>query len=213
MIPWTQITRFGDITIMSVLALAIAVGLLLEGEKRLALWWSLLFIVSNGIVVLTKIAFIGWGIGIHAIHFGGFSGHAVRVATVVPVLLYLILQKAAPPVRTAGVAVGYALSVVLAVSRLAVHTHSVSEVVAGWLLGALGSIIFIGIAGPLQKQVFNSTRLAVILLALLPAPYVRPAPTQQWLTKVTLYFSGHDMPYHSRSWRKHHLPRVTPAES
>jgi len=202
MIPWHQITQFGDVTITSVLALAIAAWLLLEGERRLALWWCVLFAASTVLVIATKVAFIGWGIGVRSVNFTGFSGHAVRVAAIIPVLLYLMLQRAPPGTRSLGVLAGYALALLLGISRLAVHAHSVSEVVAGLLLGATISAVFIGIAGSLEGPAFSPLWIALIVLTLLPAPYVRPAPTQAWLTRVTLYVSGHDRPCRRSHWTR-----------
>src|SRR4051794_7334239 len=91
---WTDLTRFGDVTITTLLATAIAAWLFAEDEKRLALWWTLLYGGAMGVVIATKMAFIGWGIGIRALDFAGFSGHAMRAAAVMPVLCYLILQRA-----------------------------------------------------------------------------------------------------------------------
>lgn len=202
MIDWTDITTYGDVTITSLAAAAIAAWLFIEDEKRLAFWWSILFAAGMGIVIATKMAFIGWGIGIRAIDFAGFSGHAMRAAAVLPVLLYLILQRTRFIVRAGGVALGFACAAMIGVSRVVLHTHSVSEVVAGLLLGAAISLPFIHIAHTsLSKHVFKPLRIALSLLALLPAPYVHPAPTQQWLTELTLYFSGHDHPYPRADWR------------
>ena len=86
MISWSGITHFGDVAITSLIALAIAAWLLAEDEKRLALWWSVLFGAGLGVVVATKMAFIGWGIGIRSLDFTGFSGHTMRSAAVMPVL-------------------------------------------------------------------------------------------------------------------------------
>lgn len=207
MIHWTHITRFGDLTAMSLAAFAIAAWLLVEDERRLALWWSVLFIGGMAIVALTKMAFIGWGIGIHTLDFTGFSGHSMRATAVIPVMFYLILQRAPSLMRTCGVLFGFALAVLIGISRLMLHAHSVSEVVSGTLLGGLVSISFMWIAGSLRKHVFNRLRLGLILLALLPAPYVQPAPTQQWLTNVTLFFTGHDKPHLRAICRElHHCP-------
>lgn len=202
MIDWTDITTYGDVTITSLAAAAIAAWLFIEDEKRLAFWWSVLFAGGMGVVVATKMAFIGWGIGIRTIDFTGFSGHAMRAAAVLPVLLYLILQRTRFMVRAGGVALGFGCAVMIGVSRVLLHTHSVSEVVAGLLLGAAISMTFIHIAhSSLSKHVFKPLRIALSLLALLPAPYVHPAPTQQWLTELTLYFSGHDHPYPRADWK------------
>ena len=201
MIDWTDITTYGDVTMTSLAAAAIAAWLFVEDEKRLAFCWSILFAGGMGIVIATKMAFIGWGIGIRAIDFAGFSGHAMRAAAVLPVLLYMILQRTRFIVRAGGVVLGFACAAMVGVSRLVLHTHSTSEVVAGLLLGAALSLAFIRIAhGSLSKHVFKPVRIALSLLVLLPAPYVHPAPTQQWLTELTLYFSGHDQPYPRIDW-------------
>lgn len=211
MIDWTDITNFGDITITSLAALVIAAWLFIEDEKRLAMGWSLLFGGAMGVVIITKMAFIGWGIGIRSLDFAGFSGHAMRTAAVMPVLFYLILQRTRFSVRVAGATIGLLFAAFVGASRLAVHAHSVSEVVAGWLLGAAVSIAFIRIAyTSLSKHVFKPFRIALSVLALLTAPYVHPAPTQQWLTEITLYFTGHDHPYPRSDWKIRRAGQLPP---
>jgi membrane-associated phospholipid phosphatase len=208
MIEWSEITRFGDATITCFAALAIAAWLLAEKENRLALCWSLLFATGMAVVVVTKMAFIGWGIGIRSIDFTGFSGHAMRATAVLPVLFYLMLEKAPRSLRGIGALCGLIVGMVVGISRIAVHAHSVSEVITGWMLGAAVSISFIWVAGTtLRRHVFNPVRITVSMLALLTAPYVHPAPTQQWLTKITLYVSGHDTAYPRTGW-KHAKPRA-----
>lgn len=210
MTAWLGITKFGDITITSLVALAIFAWLFAEGEKRLALWWSLLFAAGTGAVIATKIAFIGWGIGIRWLDFTGFSGHAMRTSAVMPVQLYLILQKTPSLVRTLSVVLGLAFGALVGASRLALHVHSLSEVVTGCILGSMVSLAFIRLAqDSLRKHIFKPLRIALSLLVLLPAPYVHPAPTQQWLTEITLYFSGHEQPFPRDGWKRDRV-RVVP---
>lgn len=209
MISWSGITHFGDVAITSLIALAIAAWLLAEDEKRLALWWSVLFGAGLGVVVATKMAFIGWGIGIRSLDFTGFSGHTMRSAAVMPVLFYLLLQRMPPVARYSGALLGLGFGALIGVSRLAVRAHSVSEVVTGWILGAAVSIAFLWLASiSLRKHVFKPLRAMLVMLALLPAPYVHPTPTQKWLTEFTLYFSGQDSPVPRAEWRqqKSHSP-------
>jgi len=131
---------------------------------------------------------------------------------VLPVLFYLILEKAPPAVRATGTALGFAFGALVGVSRVAVHAHSVSEAVTGMALGAVVSICFLRIASSaLRKQVFNPLRIALSLIALLQAPYVHPAPTQQWLTSISLYFSGREEPFLRTGWKAHPPRHVTPA--
>ncbi|HEY8605666.1 MAG TPA: phosphatase PAP2 family protein [Noviherbaspirillum sp.] len=208
MISWTEITHFGDLTITAFAAVAIAAWLLAEGEQRLAFWWSMLFTVGMGIVVATKIAFIGWGIGIRAIDFAGFSGHAMRATAVLPVLFYLMLEKAPRGLRALGALTGLAFGMLVGVSRVALHAHSVSEIAFGWLLGASVSVGFLWIASTtLRGHVFTPLRLSLSVLALLHAPYVHPAPTQKWLTRVTLLISGHEQPVARGTWRDARAPQ------
>lgn len=207
MISWSELTRFGDFTITSFAALAIAAWLLAENEKRLAFWWSLLFSVGMSIVVATKMAFIGWGIGIRALDFAGFSGHAMRAMAVFPVLFYLMLEKTPKPVRAIGTLCGIAFALLIGASRLVVHAHSLSEVLTGLLLGAAVSIGFIWVASAtLRRHVFTPLRAVLSMLVLLPAPYVHPAPTQQWLTSITLFVSGHEQPHPRDAWRQGRRP-------
>ena len=211
MITWLEITKFGDVTVTLLVAIAIAAWLFAEGEKRLALWWGLLFLAGTGAVIATKMAFIGWGIGIRWLDFAGFSGHAMRTSAVMPVLLYLILQKTPPLVRTLGVVLGLAFGALVGASRLALHVHSLSEVVAGCVLGGMVSLTFIRLAqDSLRKHIFKPLRIALSLLVLLPAPYVHPAPTQQWLTEITLYVSGHERPFPRNGWKHGRIRPLSP---
>jgi membrane-associated phospholipid phosphatase len=206
---WTGITLFGDAGITTVLALAIFGWLLAEKERRLAFNWALLLAVCMAIVTLSKMVFIGWGVGVRSLNFTGFSGHATRSAVVWPVLGYLLLNHVSPRARMAGVLGGLAFALLIGVSRLALRAHSISEVVFGLLLGSATSLAFIAFAAPLQKPVLNRLRAGLLLLLLLPTPFVEPAPTQQWLTKITLYFSGQDRPFHRYHWYREHRRQPT----
>jgi membrane-associated phospholipid phosphatase len=196
MISWLTITRLAGITVTAPIALGVAAFLALEGERRLAVLWCLLFTAGLALVVATKMAFIGWGIGIHPLDFTGASGHAMRAIALAPVVLYLVLQHAPHHLRMAGVLAGYAFGILIGISRVVLHAHTESEVVAGWLVGAVVSVAFICIASSLQKTVFTPTRIAGGMVALfLLAAFGRPFPTQYWLTKASLYISGHDKPF------------------
>lgn len=201
------ITRLGGIVATAPVAFAIAALLVLEGERRLALWWSLLFAAGLGVVVATKMAFIGWGMGIRPLDFTGISGHAMRAMAVTPVLAYLLLQNTPSYVRISGMLAGIAFGAIIGISRVVLHAHSVSEVVAGWLLGAIVAIGFIRLSGPLQKNLFTPTRIAFGMTAMLAvALYAKPAPTQHWLTEASLYLSGRDKPFVRTGWKAAHPP-------
>lgn len=195
MISWQLITFIGDSVITMPAAAAIVLWLISAGAWRMALSWCLLFGGALTIVLATKIAFIGWGIGIPGLDFTGISGHAMRACAVLPVIAYLLLQHARPPVRICGVLLGFAAALMIGLSRLVLHVHSASEVVTGIGLGTLVAIAFIrqseGQPGlHLQRWVVGLT-----MLGLVPTTHAQPAPTHQWVTTVALYLSGHDRPF------------------
>lgn len=195
MIPWTQISNFGSSIVMLSAATAIALWLFAGQAWRMALGWCGLFALGLVIVALTKIAYIGWDIGIGTLNFSGISGHSMRATAVFPVLFYLMLQKARPSFRISGVVLGFAIAVLIGVARVILHAHSVSDVVAGWLLGGAVSGGFIWASKQLSKPRLSFWLIGLSLAALLPTSYAQPLPTTQWINAVALYLSGHNKPY------------------
>jgi hypothetical protein len=46
-----------------------------KDSKQAAWRWALLFGITGAIVCASKLAFMGWGMGIRELDFTGFSGH------------------------------------------------------------------------------------------------------------------------------------------
>jgi membrane-associated phospholipid phosphatase len=209
--PWMHITSVADTLVTLTAAETIAVWLVAGRAWRMALWWSLLFTCGLALVAATKIAFIGWGIGINALDFTGMSGHAMRATAVFPVIVYLVLQRSAATVRASGVLLGTLIGVLVGVSRVALHVHSVSEAVAGCAIGGAVSLGFIWMSRGLPRPYLDRRLITLGMLALLPTAYANPASTNQWMNAVALYLSGHDAPYERRTGRpissdEHHSP-------
>lgn len=133
---------FGDSTVLLPSAAVLFIVLFCERFKAAGPHWALLFGITGAIVCASKLAFMGWGIGIRELDFTGFSGHTALSSAFWPILLWLLCARATPALRFTAVIVGYALAGLVGYSRLMVHAHSTSEVIAGLLLGAAGSAIF-----------------------------------------------------------------------
>ena len=200
MISWLHITGLGDTVVMLPAATAIAVWLAMTRAWRMALIWCLMFGAGLLAVVATKIAFVGWGIGIRALDFTGISGHAMRASAVLPVLCYLGLREAPAALRHAGLLLGIIGGALLTLSRVAVQAHSVSEALSGFLLGSLISLTFISLCHSRPTLRIPSWLLALSLLALIPSSYAKPAPTSRWINGVALYLASHDRPYEREYW-------------
>ncbi|MFC6518688.1 hypothetical protein ACFQAT_01870 [Undibacterium arcticum] len=98
-------------------------------------------------------------------------------------------------------ALGIVFGVIVGISRLVLHAHSVSEAIAGCILGGIVSLMFIWILEPPQKFALYRSLIALSLIALLAVPYAEPAPTQSWITCLALYLSGHDRPFVRHGWK------------
>jgi membrane-associated phospholipid phosphatase len=199
MIPWQHITSLGDSVVTLPVAAAILLWLAAGNAWRMAFWWALLFTSGLALVIATKVAFIGWGMGSPVLDFTGISGHATRATSVFPVVLYLLLQRSAARVRWLGVLLGLGFGILIAISRVVLNDHSISEAAAGCVLGTAVGVSFMWLSRPLPKPFLNRWLVALSLLVLLPTTHAEPAPTNDWMNAVAMYLSGRDKPY-VRTW-------------
>ncbi|GLU32240.1 phosphatase PAP2 family protein [Trinickia caryophylli] len=198
---WYSITRLGGAGLTLPLAVTIALWLALGYTWRLALAWLGILAGAVGIVALTKIAFLGWGVGVRAWDFTGVSGHAMLSTAVYPVGFFLTLLSVRPPLRIAGVVVGLAAGMAVGLSRVVLDAHSPSEAVAGCAVGALAAIFFIWIAWGARPGKLSVVPVAVSLLMLAVALHDVRVPTQRWITHVALHLSGRDRPFIRARWK------------
>jgi membrane-associated phospholipid phosphatase len=182
------------------IGVAIAIWLLSGKSWRLTAIWAVLFGAGMALVVITKMAFIGWGIGVESVEFAGFSGHAMRAAAVFPVAGFLALRSTPGIARHVGTALGVLFAVLVAISRVYVQAHSVSEAVTGCLLGLLVAALFIWYASTEHHLALSRVLVALCVPVLLVAPRVEPIPAEAWITRAALYLSGRDHPYTRAIW-------------
>lgn len=199
---WQVVTRLGEAQLLLPTALALGAWLALSGERRAAIVWMTLFGLAFGITTATKIAFIGWGVGIPRLNFTGVSGHAMHAAAVLPLLLRCATAVSAPRVQTLALTLGYALAVLVAMSRIVLGAHSLSESLAGIALGGAASALTIALhvipPRPLPRWL-----LAVLLAAQFINPFAAPSlRTHDLVTSVALAVSGHERPYTRGMLRK-----------
>lgn len=133
---WHALSLLGDSRFLLPVVLCLAIAGILK-RHAWALRWLLGVLAVLLTTLATKVAFLGWGIGITRLDFTGFSGHAAMSAAVWPVVLYLCLPNCGTKRWAAGT--GLLLAAVIAYSRLPLNAHSWMEVASGWLLGAAAS--------------------------------------------------------------------------
>lgn len=194
---WATVTWFGDSGFLLPVALWISVWLGVRDATRPSAWrWALLFGLGCCVIAVSKIAFLGWGIGIALINFTGFSGHTALSASVWPVACWLAASQQVHRVRVAAASFGLMFAVFIGASRLALYAHSKSEVAAGFALGIAVSGAFL-----LWQHRLPHPRLSwmlVVLSLVTPLAFLHPgtaAPTQGALEVIAMRLAGTDRTY------------------
>lgn len=194
---WKTLTYFGDSMLLIPTAVIIALVMPWKSDNRRAVWyWLLVFCLAGGIVSLSKIAFMGFGLGSVRFNFTGFSGHSAMSATLWPVMLWLLSGRLAPLWRKLALGVGYLIPLLVGFSRLVLNAHSTSEVVSGLVLGFTLSTAFLVSQRRSQLKGFSVAQLGVALLVpLLLLTQGRIATTQHFLERISAQIAGLEKPW------------------
>ncbi len=197
---WPALTDFGDSALMVPAILAIALWLLTIRAWWMSLCWLGFVGIAIGLVALTKIAFIGWGLGIQSLNFTGISGHATLAMSVLPLAGWLLSSPRSRMVRIALTLACILGALLIGVSRIGLGYHSMAEVVTGIVLGGLVSGGLIMMARRSQPHALRHRWIpGLLILVLLISGHGHRAPSEHLLTAVALFVSGHTTPY--QRWR------------
>jgi membrane-associated phospholipid phosphatase len=209
MSSWSHLSALGGLSVT--LLLALGVGAWLAGARcwRLALTWCALFGAAMLVAALSQMAFIGWGLGVQALSFTGFSGHATRAAAVFPVAMFLLAERRGRGWRLAAVAAGALLGAAVALARVRIGAHTPSEALAGCLLGLGTAALFLARARG-ARAATPQPLLIGLLAAVVLLPVAEPINSHRWLTAAALKLSGRDRVYLRRGWQPARGPYVPP---
>jgi len=192
---WTLITDFGDSAVMLPAAVAIALWLAAGGAWRASLAWLGTFGSGAALVVATKLAFIGWGIGSAWLNFTGISGHTTLATAVTLTAIHLLTRGLPTPLRLGLMAAGLVGALAIALSRLALEAHSLSEVAAGLALGSLIAGGFVATSRRLPAPRLTPGVMVAALAAVVVLMHGHEAASQNLITHLALYLSGHGEAY------------------
>ncbi len=193
---WLTITNLGDSALMVPSILVIYLWLLDAAAWRLSWIWLGLCGAAAALVATTKLAFLGWGLGIDSLDFTGISGHSTLAVGVFTTAAFLLALGRSGGTQALAAAVGCVVGLAIAVSRLALGVHSPSEVVAGITLGlavALGFILSAWRRRPPRSG--RTYYLAIALIIPVALLYGNHAPTEGMLAQLAVKLSGHPCPY------------------
>lgn len=192
---WPVVTHMGSASVLMPTVALAATGLW-QSQQRVAVHtWLLALALAVLVTIVSKILFLGWGIGIASLDFTGVSGHTLLAASVLPVLFGWLLATEEDRPSVAGAAFGMLAALGVAASRVILGAHSVSEVVLACLLGITVSRATLAVMdGPARRPWFVRLSPLFFLLAL-GTPTSSYLPTHNWEIRIALFLSGNDEPY------------------
>jgi membrane-associated phospholipid phosphatase len=194
---WQALTTLGSAGLLLPLAILVTLQLLVARQARVAWRWTGCFFAAVGLVLATKAAFMGWGLGGRSIDFTGISGHALLALSVLPAVASVGLATSPRRIRLGGVACGLGLGVLVGVSRYVLGYHSQSEVIAGL---ALGGVVAALTTGPIRRATLPRfspwvTLLGVLLIATAHYGGYSPVRANTLVVKFALLISGRETPF------------------
>lgn len=139
---WAAITNLGD----AALTLPIALGVALwvgASNWRMAVRWLLLLGAGMVLVGATKILYAGCGIEVDAIQFRVISGHTMLASAIWPVGIALLTGSFDVRKARWGAIAGLTIGALIGVARIFDNSHTVYEVLAGWVIGTLIALFFV----------------------------------------------------------------------
>ena len=159
---WNFITDFGDSAVTVPLALLILIFLFAAGASRLALGWVRAIGGCAVIIGGLKLIFGACGHELTFVHIVSPSGHTAMSTAIYGSLALLIGQRL-PPAQRRTILIAAAIAVVgIALSRVALHDHSRSEIAVGFLVGVWAVVSF---RGTLLRHAAPALPLGWILLS------------------------------------------------
>jgi membrane-associated phospholipid phosphatase len=174
---WTIFASIGDAAFTLPIALVCAIWLWFSARRQ-AGRWILLLAIGMALVGATKILYAGCGIEIPSLNFRVISGHTTLSTMVWPVAVSLLCRCAGGRVRY-GVMLGLLIGAATAVARVVDDAHSVTEVVAGWMLGGVLAVLFVRGFVRSGVQLAKPRFAALGLLLVASVAYGRHAPIQE----------------------------------
>jgi len=192
---WTLITDFGDSAVMLPAAVTITLWLAAGAAWRAAFVWLTTFGTGVVLVAITKIAFMGWGVGSAQLDFTGVSGHTMLATSVTLTAVYLLSRGLPQRHRRVLTAIGLTGTLAVAVSRVALGAHSVSEVCAGLAIGGLVAGSFALSSRRLAPPKLAPGVMVAVLAVICVTMHGHEAGTQGLIARLAVYLSGHGAVY------------------
>jgi len=193
---WHTVTRLGEAQILLPALAVVLVWFALRPQSRpvAAVWLGCIGLAAL-LTTVTKVAFIGWEVGYAPLDFTGISGHSMFAAAVLPVLAGTAASAASPRIKLLALIASYGFAALIAVSRVTTGAHSVSEAIAGFLIGSIASLLALRLATAPRTQAPKALLAGLLAWMVLTPAGAPPSRTHDWVTHLSVTLSGREQPY------------------
>lgn len=199
------VTNFADQAVMIPSAVAVGIGLSVAGWHRGALAWSGVIASTWVVILLLKLACLACGsLGVEGLHSP--SGHTASAATAVGGFLGLAVRRAGGSWRwTVPISAG--LAVTIGLSRLALHAHTPMDVLVAGVIGVLGAVALVRLAGPPPHRLRFSPVVAALagLILLLHGSH---APAEAAIQRLAALGIWDELHIGGSAWQSCQSPAV-----
>jgi membrane-associated phospholipid phosphatase len=141
------LTDFADQSVLLPLCALLIVGFALSGWRRGAWAWAAAAGVTFGVLVILKVILLACGWRWTDGMLNSPSGHTASAALVYGGLAAVLIRQRWPRMRWLAVLPAALAAVLIGASRLALHVHTWSDVLAGAIIGVAGVALLIWLAG------------------------------------------------------------------
>ncbi|HEY1999755.1 phosphatase PAP2 family protein [Paraburkholderia sp.] len=180
---WPAISDLGDAALTLPLAIVCCAWLSVSlSGWRAALVWLTPLAAGMLMVGVTKILYAGCGVQFPSIGFRVISGHTMLASAVWPMAFLIALRSGSDSAASSGtriaLMIGLGLAALIGTARVFDKAHTLSEVIAGWTLGMVVTLLFVSWKEtPLLSSRLRPYAIAS-LVAVSAAAYGHHAPIQ-----------------------------------
>ncbi len=192
---WQLTTQLGSSSLLLPIMLISLASLWLTHQKKVVYIWAVTLSLAITITVITKLIFMGWGLGIASLNFTGVSGHTLLATSIFPILFFSAYGGEQEKIRNIGLWLGLMLSFIVGISRVVIGAHSVSEVIAGWVLGLMVCVLVLKTIESHRQRFAYLQLIGLVCMVGLGSTTPNYLPAHNLLTKLALLMTGHDKPY------------------
>lgn len=154
------LTDFADQAVVLPVVVAIAVALVAQGWRRGAVAWVVVVVATFAVMLALKLVFLACWPVFWPMDVRSPSGHVAAASVVAGGMALLLLRRHLGILPVAALA-----GVVIGISRLILHVHSLPEVVLGAAAGLAGTAVLVRLAGPVPRLQAKPLIAAALLTA------------------------------------------------